>query len=259
MNSDSFMPILPSDITFEICTTSDPHQDDFEADDESNNSTSNSPACGDELKKSNTGGIHFLTSDVKDPLTTSTATSMATAAMADTEPEVRKQLLEYLIQNDGSVVCKWCGEVLPSRTRWYRHKYKLHVTTTSSTQQSQSAQPQPLFKCHSCNAYFKSRKGYIGHLSSRHSSDENDENREEQPRHYHYHHHHNNNKSNSTKTVIRKPADIGKGPDWEQQREKEEKLVADIIDRVKRECEAQGEIVTRRGYSRRTNVMNSSS
>lgn len=50
---------------------------------------------------------------------------------------------------------------------------------------------------------------------------------------------------------------MGKGPDWEQQREKEEKLVADIIDRVKRECEAQGETVTRRGYSRRSTVMNS--
>lgn len=82
------------------------------------------------------------------------------------------KLLEYLIQNDGSVVCKWCGEVLPSRTRWYRHKYKLHVST-------QVAQPAPLFKCHSCNTYFKSRKGYIGHLSSRHSDNENDENREE--------------------------------------------------------------------------------
>lgn len=82
------------------------------------------------------------------------------------------KLLEYFIQNDGSVVCKWCGEVLPSRTRWYRHKYKLHVST-------QVAQPAPLFKCHSCNAYFKSRKGYIGHLSSRHSDNENDENREE--------------------------------------------------------------------------------
>ena len=75
-----------------------------------------------------------------------------------------RKLLEYLIQKDGSVVCKWCGEVLPSRTRWYRHKYKLHVAT-------QVAQPAPLFKCHSCNAYFKSRKGYIGHLSSRHSDD----------------------------------------------------------------------------------------
>ena len=82
------------------------------------------------------------------------------------------KLLEYLIQNDGSVVCKWCGEVLPSRTRWYRHKYKLHVST-------QVTQPAPLFKCNSCNAFFKSRKGYIGHLSSRHSDNKNDENRED--------------------------------------------------------------------------------
>ena len=50
---------------------------------------------------------------------------------------------------------------------------------------------------------------------------------------------------------------IARGPDWEHQREKEEKLVADIINRVKRECEAQGETVSRRGYSRRTTVMNS--
>lgn len=43
---------------------------------------------------------------------------------------------------------------------------------------------------------------------------------------------------------------------WERQREKEEKLVADIIDRVRRECEAQGAMVSRRGYSRRSTVMN---
>ncbi|XP_066587097.1 protein tramtrack, alpha isoform isoform X2 [Prorops nasuta] len=120
------------------------------------------------VKSERTSGVHFLTDrdeDRGDLLLAKTET-------ADTEPEVRKQLLEYLIQNDGSVVCKWCGEVLPSRTRWYRHKYKLHVST-------QVAQPAPLFKCHSCNAYFKSRKGYIGHLSSRHSDNENDENQQE--------------------------------------------------------------------------------
>ncbi|XP_014295664.1 uncharacterized protein LOC103576864 [Microplitis demolitor] len=181
-------------------------------------------------------GIHFLTRDHEDEDRNPDLLVPKSETTSDTEPEVRKQLLEYLIQNDGSVICKWCGEVLPSRTRWYRHKYKLHVST-------QVTQPAPLFKCHSCNAYFKSRKGYIGHLSSRHSdndNNENDENREEQI----------NKKS-------RRTSDIGKGPDWEQQREKEEKLVADIIDRVKRECEAQGETVTRRGYSRRTTVMNS--
>ncbi|XP_033229001.1 uncharacterized protein LOC117180619 [Belonocnema kinseyi] len=148
--------------------------------------------------------------------------------------KIWKKLLEYLIQNDGTVVCKWCGEVLPSRTRWYRHKYKLHVST-------QVNQPAPLFKCNSCNAFFKSRKGYIGHLSSRHSDNENDENREDL-----------GYKKSRTRNL-----DIARGPEWENQREKEEKLVADIINRVKRECEAQGETVSRRGYSRRTTVMNS--
>nr|XP_050853184.1 modifier of mdg4 isoform X2 [Vespula vulgaris] len=247
--SESFkqdqLPILPSDITFEICTSS-------------SSSSSPPPLAAtpittttttmtmtttrseeENVSESTTGayikaervvsGVHFLTDREED----SAALLLPKSESVDSEPEVRKQLLEYLIQNDGSVVCKWCGEVLPSRTRWYRHKYKLHVST-------QVTQPAPLFKCHSCNAYFKSRKGYIGHLSARHSDNENDENREEP----------SNKKS-------RKASDIGKGPDWEQQREKEEKLVADIIDRVKRECEAQGETVTRRGYSRRSTVMNS--
>ena len=49
----------------------------------------------------------------------------------------------------------------------------------------------------------------------------------------------------------------GKSADWEEQRVKEEKLVADIIDRVRKECEAQGAAVSRRGYSRRSTVMNS--
>lgn len=43
-----------------------------------------------------------------------------------------------------------------------------------------------------------------------------------------------------------------KSCDWEEKRLKEEKLVADIINRVRRECEAQGAIGSRRGYSRRT-------
>ncbi|XP_076674701.1 zinc finger and BTB domain-containing protein ttk isoform X2 [Andrena cerasifolii] len=229
------LPNLPTDITFEICTSSS----------SSSPPPPSTPAATRSGKESfsegNNGsgafikservvsGMHFLTDREEDR----GDLLLPKSESGEAEPEVRKQLLEYLIQNDGSVVCKWCGEVLPSRTRWYRHKYKLHVST-------QVTQPAPLFKCHSCNAYFKSRKGYIGHLSSRHSDNENDENREE-----------------PANKKARKTSDIGKGPDWEQQREKEEKLVADIIDRVKRECEAQGETVTRRGYSRRSTVMNS--
>lgn len=50
--------------------------------------------------------------------------------------------------------------------------------------------------------------------------------------------------------------------DWEEKRVREEKLVADIIDRVRRECEAQPTVATpagtaRRGYSRRTTIMHS--
>ncbi|XP_012228683.1 longitudinals lacking protein, isoforms H/M/V isoform X1 [Linepithema humile] len=251
---DQLLPQLPNDITFEVCKSSPSSPaapvssasstvtrgngggggggggggdggGDGEGDDEGTGDT-NAFIKTERV----VSGVHFLTDraeeDRPDLL-------LPKSEAGENEPEVRKQLLEYLIQNDGSVVCKWCGEVLPSRTRWYRHKYKLHVST-------QVAQPAPLFKCQSCNTYFKSRKGYIGHLSARHSDNENDENREEP-----------GNKK------LRKTSDISKGPDWEQQREKEEKLVADIIDRVKRECEAQGETVTRRGYSRRSNIVNS--
>ncbi|XP_024220308.1 longitudinals lacking protein, isoforms H/M/V isoform X2 [Bombus impatiens] len=231
------LPSLPSDITFEICTSSSSSSPPPPP---SAPSTTATRSGEDSFSEGNTGstyikservvsGMHFLTDREEDR----GDLLLPKSESGEAEPEVRKQLLEYLIQNDGSVVCKWCGEVLPSRTRWYRHKYKLHVST-------QVTQPAPLFKCHSCNAYFKSRKGYIGHLSSRHSDNENDENREE-----------------PANKKARKTSEVGKGPDWEQQREKEEKLVADIIDRVKKECEAQGETVTRRGYSRRSTVMNS--
>ncbi|XP_026295211.1 protein tramtrack, alpha isoform isoform X2 [Apis mellifera] len=239
------LPCLPSDITFEICTSSSSSSPPPPPPPPppSAPSTTTATKSGEETASFTEGntdatyikservvsGMHFLTDREEER----GDLLLPKSESGEAEPEVRKQLLEYLIQNDGSVVCKWCGEVLPSRTRWYRHKYKLHVST-------QVTQPAPLFKCHSCNAYFKSRKGYIGHLSSRHSDNENDENREE-----------------PANKKARKTSDIGKGPDWEQQREKEEKLVADIIDRVKRECEAQGETVTRRGYSRRSTVMNS--
>lgn len=47
--------------------------------------------------------------------------------------------------------------------------------------------------------------------------------------------------------------------DSEEKRLREEKLVTEIINRVKRECEAQGtsgSLPTRRHYSRRTTIMN---
>ncbi|XP_068629198.1 protein tramtrack, beta isoform-like isoform X3 [Battus philenor] len=193
--------------------------------------------------------------------------------------KVRNDLLEYMTRNDGSVVCKLCGEILQSRTHWYRHKYKAHAIPPLN--------PAPLFQCEQCLVFFKSRKGYIGHLASRHSEvladsspvltnsqaealakqiqtqteikDETDPElaipktsvpnyqsivkqaaktleSKRQCR--------NNNKDQENKA------------DWEERRTREEKLVADIIDRVRRECEAQGSGgPARRGYTRRTTVM----
>ena len=33
--------------------------------------------------------------------------------------------LDYSLNEDGSVTCKICRETVPSRTHWYRHKYKV--------------------------------------------------------------------------------------------------------------------------------------
>ncbi|XP_022918790.1 protein tramtrack, beta isoform isoform X1 [Onthophagus taurus] len=170
-------------------------------------------------------GVHFLTDDEAPPYSTT-----------DGEKK-RNELLEYLLRDDGSVVCKLCGEILASRTHWYRHKYKLHVNSLGN--------PAPLFKCTHCNVFFKSRKGYTGHVSARHS--DNMEQQEELNISI-------KEEVVETETKPSRRKEI-KGADWEEQRVKEEKLVADIIDRVRRECEAQGAAVTRRGYSRRSTVM----
>ena len=34
-------------------------------------------------------------------------------------------ILDYSLNDDGSVTCKICRETVPSRTHWYRHKYKV--------------------------------------------------------------------------------------------------------------------------------------
>ncbi|KAL1513351.1 hypothetical protein ABEB36_002772 [Hypothenemus hampei] len=175
-------------------------------------------------------GIHFLTDEE--------------SSKSDDNYEKKKwDFLEYMPQSDGSVVCKRCGEVLASRTHWYRHKYKVHVNNFGN--------PSPLFKCEHCNVFFKSRKGYMGHYSTRHAEAEINENNDrlsvkdeptEAP----------TTPPSPTNNSIVKKRVSEKTVDWEEQRIKEEKLVADIINRVRRECEAQGAIGSRRGYSRRT-------
>ncbi|KAL1140953.1 hypothetical protein AAG570_000881, partial [Ranatra chinensis] len=173
------------------------------------------------------GGVHFLSHELRTDLSTDTEDAEESCGGL---PAARRDLLEYLINEDGSVVCKWCGELLPSRTHWYRHKYKLHIASPPG--------PATLFKCFKCNVFFKSRKGYLGHVTTRHSDSS-----EQKP-------------SACNRRARRTSEDFQASPEeYEKQREKEEKLVADIIDRVKRECEAQGSTVSRKGYSRRTTVM----
>lgn len=175
-------------------------------------------------------GVHFLTDDDNGML------PEEFDSMDESIARKKSELLEYLMQQDGSVVCKLCGELLASRTHWYRHKYKFHVANTIN--------PSPLFKCRRCNVFFKSRKGYMGHISTRHS--ENAEHQDEL---------NISIKEEVVESDLKLRKREMKNADWEQQREKEEKLVADIIDRVRKECEAQGSAVTRRGYSRRSTVM----
>ena len=44
---------------------------------------------------------------------------------ADDESFLFDPALDYTLNKDGSVTCKICKECVPSRTHWYRHKYKV--------------------------------------------------------------------------------------------------------------------------------------
>ena len=63
--------------------------------------------------------------------------------------------LDYILNEDGSCTCKLCGEQVSTRTHWYRHKYKVHNVA--------------LFRCEKCEIFFKSKKGYEGHLANKHA------------------------------------------------------------------------------------------
>lgn len=194
----------------------------------------------EKLEAEPTAGVHFLTDEEN-----------LTNKSDESYEKKKSELLEYLIRQDGSVVCKLCGEVLASRTHWYRHKYKLHVNNLGN--------PAPLFKCFHCNVFFKSRKGYMGHIATRHGDNQDvaDEvnvvvKEEIVETSYNI-----VSPPSSTTSTNNSKKKVEKVADWEEQRVKEAKLVADIIDRVRKECEAQGAPVGRRGYSRRsTSIMN---
>uniref|UniRef100_A0A1B0CEE4 C2H2-type domain-containing protein n=1 Tax=Lutzomyia longipalpis TaxID=7200 RepID=A0A1B0CEE4_LUTLO len=125
----------------------------------------------------------------------------------------KADLLDYVMREDGSVLCKICGEILSSRTHWYRHKYKIHSPISAP-----GSHPSALFQCEQCSAFFKSRKGYIGHLASRHSSTQ----------------------EISVRSVKQEdgPEKITRGEilmdsldesSWEEQKKRDEELVAEII------------------------------
>ncbi|KAL0850011.1 hypothetical protein ABMA28_011921 [Loxostege sticticalis] len=239
----------------------------------------------DATTQDSTTGVHFLTEKSDE------GNSKGDSDSKDQEketPKARNDLLEYVMRNDGSVVCKLCGEILQSRTHWYRHKYKLHVVHPLN--------PAPLFQCEQCLVFFKSRKGYIGHIASRHSeilSDSSPVLTNSQAEAMTKEHssqqapdvkeepdpelsipkssvpNYQTNAVKQTKGGELRRSFRGQkaseavcpeqtnSADWEEKRSREEKLVADIIDRVRRECEAQGTGgAARRGYTRRTTVMN---
>ncbi len=56
---------------------------------------------------------------------------IATAAsdVSSKKQQQQDSTLDYVINGNGSCTCKLCGEVVPSRTHWYRHKYKVNSST----------------------------------------------------------------------------------------------------------------------------------
>lgn len=167
--------------------------------------------------------VHFLTSDEMDPLDVdiheANNNCEKEASGPDQRPLSKQELLEYVVQRDGSVICKWCGESVPSRTHWYRHKYRLHAVN--------------LFRCGKCFVYFKTKKGYLGHINNSHKggwkkwrhADATVRAEPVVPK-----------KVPSEPPTLRKRQ---KQQSWTDKQENEEKLIADIIERVKREFEAQ--------------------
>ena len=79
--------------------------------------------------------------------------------------------LDYVINDNGTCTCKLCGEVTQSRTHWYRHKYKVKTTICQGAFLSWSIQVHNvcLFRCEKCEIFFKSKKGYEGHVANRHT------------------------------------------------------------------------------------------
>ena len=88
--------------------------------------------------------------------------------------------LDYVINENGTCTCKLCGEVTQSRTHWYRHKYKVKYAHTwnwggliwhkrDGDVDIMQVHNVCLFRCEKCEIFFKSKKGYEGHVANRHT------------------------------------------------------------------------------------------
>ncbi|KAM3966792.1 uncharacterized protein ACR2FA_012331 isoform 2-T2 [Aphomia sociella] len=273
-DGDCSMPVITLEVMSDSSNTDSIHN--------STNNETQAVSAAENNSQDTSTGVHFLTEKSHDDTISKTENDNNKEDSKDTV-KARNDLLEYMTRSDGSVICKLCGEILQSRTHWYRHKYKLHVI--------QPLNPAPLFQCEQCLVYFKSRKGYIGHLASRHSevladsspvltntqveamaketaaAQTTQEIKEEPdpelsiPKSSVLNYQttvvkQTSVKNSEVKKSCRQKDQSNNKADWEEKRSREEKLVADIIDRVRRECEAQGSGgAARRGYTRRTTVM----
>jgi len=123
--------------------------------------------------------------------------------------------LDYIMNEDGTCLCKLCGEKVASRTHWYRHKYKVHNVA--------------LFRCEKCEIFFKSKKGYEGHLANKHA-----------PKIL----------GTDGKPKTKKDVEGLNKVLKEIQTKKELEMVQRIIAEVKAECEATGGDSQRRGYTK---------
>jgi hypothetical protein len=62
------------------------------------------------------------------PSTTAKDETASTSSSDDGGGGCDATTLDYVINDaDGSCMCKLCGEVVESRTHWYRHKYKVSI------------------------------------------------------------------------------------------------------------------------------------
>ena len=65
---------------------------------------------------------HFTVADIEGALIIADSEEMSLTNMT----------LDYYINDNGTCTCKLCGEVLSSRTHWYRHKYKVLAPPNSA-------------------------------------------------------------------------------------------------------------------------------